>query len=233
MADFIRFDLKILGSKSSVEEMVTVMKGDNQHTGWGRLLEFNVLEFNETQFSGVYEAVCYGKCAISIKSSMRDDGVRYSSLEGESERLGLVVEGYSSSPDAYQFQEHVLIVRGDVVVDDCVHYDEYLIDGYASIEDFNERHGTMFTKDMVNSDGKVCIGGFGDKYLRWRDATDFFEEVSTKDMNSMADKAADLLMNNSQKSLENLDSLISIANIEESNIPSNTDVINDTKNMGL
>lgn len=207
MANFCDFDMHIAGSKSGVEELIAMLshKGDFKEDGLGRIFDLDVVEFEETQISGVYEATCGGDCAWSIKSSMRDDGIRERSLESESERLGLVVEVFSSEP-GNGFQEHLLIVKGEVVVDDCVDYKEHWIGGSASLEEYNRKNDTDFTPDMVNEDGDVCIGGFGDEYAVFEDMSHYFvEEKIVAPLNEQIREAEEQIDNNKRFSDLKLD----------------------------
>ena len=58
----------------------------------------------------------------------------------------------------------MLIDRGDVLVEDCVDYEEHWVQEYDTIEEYNAEYDTNFTADMVNDNGDICIGGFGDDY---------------------------------------------------------------------
>lgn len=175
MANNCSFDMRITGGQAEIKELVSMLHWSSLgvHPGLGRIFSIDAEPLEKTNVPGVYFLYLSGDCADSVKSSMRDDGVRYPSLESETKRLGLVVEVFSSEPGR-EFQEHVFISKGDVLVDDCVHYEEYFVDEYESLDGYNEAHGTNFTKDMVNCNGEVCIGGFGDDYANFEDATQYF-----------------------------------------------------------
>lgn len=186
MANFCDFNMKITGHEPDVKELISMFRREGPfiEDGLGRVYDLDVMEFEETKHQGIFEATCLGDCAWSIKSSMREDGVRDPSLESECERLGLVVEAYSSEP-GNGFQEHLLIVKGDVMIDECVDYEEHFVDGYVSIEAYNADHDTEFTNDMINEDGIICIGGFGDDYGVFEDAIEYFVEEKTMDKTAL------------------------------------------------
>lgn len=160
------YDMRITGRKQNVEELIRMMqfKGEYEHDGLGRIFNCDIIDdydLEKAEANDVVRVDVCGDCAWSILSSMRRDGRRPRSLESESERLNLVVEAYSSESGC-QFQEHVLIDRGTILEDECVDYEEWWVQEFDTIEEFNAEYGTDFTEDMVNDNGDVCIGGFKD-----------------------------------------------------------------------
>lgn len=175
MANCCDFDIRISGEPAAVLEMASMLKVTDS------FLNENALK---RHFGGVYycdfaddgivmvgDGLCYltggGSCAWSIQSSMREKMSGFSTLESESKRLGVMIEAYSSEP-GIGFQEHVLISKGKVIVDDCVDYEEHYVESAEKLEAYNKAKGTDFTEDMINDNGDVCIGGFGDDYGVYR-----------------------------------------------------------------
>lgn len=176
MANYCSFDMKITGSIDSIEEMIAMLswEGKFKENGLGRVFSFDAMEVEETDLTGIYTVNGYGDCAWSVLCAMREEyRGEAPSLEGETERLGLVLEVYSSEPGCC-FQEHYLFDKGKVVIDDCVDYEEHCIEAYNSLEEYNRENNTNFTEDMINENGDVCIGGFGDKYGEFEEASRFF-----------------------------------------------------------
>lgn len=166
MANNCAFDMKITGPEEAIKELLSMLKweGRFKDTGLGRVYSFDAEELLPTKHPDIYEVTGYGDCAWSVLSAMQNDnGSRHPSLESETERLGLVVEVFSSEPGC-RFQEHVLIAKGEVIYSDCVDYEEHWVEGSDNLEAYNKEYGTDFTEDMINEDGDVCIGGFGDDY---------------------------------------------------------------------
>lgn len=164
MANNCDYSARITGRKQNVEELIRMMRfeGEFKYDGIGRIFSCEICddyELEEAEANDIVRVDVGGDCAWSVLSSMRRDGRRPRSLESESERLNLVVEVYSSEPGC-QFQEHVLIDRGIILEDKCVDYQEWWVQEFDTIEEFNEEYGTDFTEDMVNDNGDVCIGGF-------------------------------------------------------------------------
>lgn len=193
MANYCDFDIRISGQPEAVLEMASMLKVTDS------FLNENALK---RHFGGVYycdfedygivmvgDGLCYldggGSCAWSIQSSMREKLSGFSTLESESKRLGVMIEAYSSEP-GFKFQEHVLISKGNVIIDDCVDYEEHYVGSAEKLEAYNKAHDTAFTEDMINDDGDVCIGGFGDDYGVYRVVSnqmlaDFEKETASLD----------------------------------------------------
>lgn len=181
MANNCSVDAKITGKAKDVKELIEMMSGRGQyeHDGLGRVFEcwYNDDDFDAANDDDIVDVNVYLDVAWSIVSAMREYAGRERSLESETKRLNLVFEAYSSELGV-GFQEHVLIDRGDVLIDECVDYEEHWVDDYDKIEEYNEEYGTNFTEDMINDNGDVCIGGFGDKYGQFEYfKKEHFEEV--------------------------------------------------------
>lgn len=97
----------------------------------------------------------------------------FPSLESESERLNLVIELFSSEP-GIGFQEHVLIKKGLVEIDEVEDYAEYWLDDYKNVNDINRECGTRFTDEDVNENGVISEGGI-DNYGVFEDLEIYFE----------------------------------------------------------
>lgn len=176
------YDMRISGKKKNVAELLKMMQreGEFKYDGLGRIFSCDIVDDVPIEISednDVIEVDVCGDCANSIKSAMCSDGeCRDICLESESKRLNVVVEAYSLEP-GNEFSEHILIDRGEVVIYECVDYEEHDIQDYESIEEYNEENGTDFTEDMI-VDEYVHIGGFGDSYGQFEYfGKEHFEEV--------------------------------------------------------
>lgn len=164
MANYCEYMMKITGRKENVDELIEMMKwqGKYANDGLGRIYDCwvgDVEELDET-FASVYAS---GNCAWSVLTSMRNHNGRHPSLESETERLGLLVEVYSSEPGMC-FQEHCMIDKGEVVIDECVDYEEHYIGDFDTLEEYNKEYGTDFTEDMIQDEEYIYVGGYGDEY---------------------------------------------------------------------
>lgn len=171
MANNCAFEMKITGKKENIEEIIRIFqqKDEFKHDGIGRIFSFYVddMQLIDSQ-RNIFSVNTYGDCAWSVKSSMCHDAENSRSLKSEAERLHLVIEVFSSETGC-QFQEHYLTVFGDVIVNDCVDYEEHWVAIYGGVDAYNKDFGTSFTEDMLNDNGDVCIGGFGDDYDSFED----------------------------------------------------------------
>lgn len=180
MANNCLFDARLSGKKKNVEEFIKILQHKDEYKadGLGRVFscEFDDEVLETSKDNDIISVDVFGDCAWSIKSSMRNKEWR--NLEGETKRLNVVFEAYSSEP-GWRFQEHILVDRGEVVIDDRVDYEEYWVDEYDTIEEFNAKYGKDFTEDMIDYDtGNICIGGFGDQYGQFEYfGKEHFEEV--------------------------------------------------------
>lgn len=192
MANNCLFDMKITGPEEAVRELVSMLKDEHPTASIGRVFSFDVDEELTERAPGkpnIISVTGIGDCAWSMYSSMRDGLGRVKPLDSVVENLGLAVEAYSSEP-GIGFQEHLLIVKGDVKIDDCVDYEEHLIDG-ASEEYINklleEKHLTREElMSQVNCNGELCFGGF-DNY---GDFSDLFQYFPEKEKASLDQKIA-------------------------------------------
>lgn len=179
MANNCEFSMRITGGKKGIEEMISMLKWEGQfkNNGLGRVYCFETLQIQPTEINGVYTVDGHGYCAWSVLTAMRYEYCN-SSLESETKRLGLVVEIYSSEP-GFQFQEHCLIVKGVVVMDEVVDYNEYRADGASEneLEDLCRILGYSSKEELmnrVNENGDVCAGGFGSDYGVFEDVLEYF-----------------------------------------------------------
>lgn len=177
MANNCLFDMRITGKEAAIKELIAMLswQGEFKEKGLGRVFSFDAEELEETAVPGIFVVTGYGDCAWSVLTAMCDYQERSRSLESESRRLELVVEVFSSEPGV-GFQEHFLIDKGNVIESECVDYEEHWIESCGSLEKYNQENDTNFTPDMINENGDVCIGGFGDDYGVFIDASDYFTE---------------------------------------------------------
>lgn len=237
MANNCVFDMRITGKEDAIKEFIALLSwtGKFEDCGLGRTYSFDAEELEETALPGVFAVTGYGDCAWSILTAMcREYRGDAPSLESETERLGLVVEIYSSEPGC-AFQEHYIFVKGNCILDDCVDYEEHWIEGYDSLDEYNKEFDTDFTEDMIDDDGNVCIGGFGDEYANFADMSNYFKEptyvVSQEEMEELAIHAQAVLEEKSRASMADLASQIKAA--ESSKVVTTSDVTREENNRDL
>lgn len=108
---------------------------------------------------GRWETYVYGDVAWSVCSCMMDAPLSYYSeskneplrehgttLEIESRNLDLNVEVFSAEPGCC-FAEHILYKKGELLVDECLDYQEYCLDEFETKEEAEEEYGISITDD--------------------------------------------------------------------------------------
>ena len=184
MPNYCYYQMCVKGSKKNVDEFIKVI---NAHYDYGtmefshdrhffRVFEANCDEIEEVD-DDVYKAYISGDCAWSVSTCMLENGYykdvkerypkyfRGTTLPIESQRLNLAIEVYSEECGMC-FSEHYQIVNGEMLIDECVDYEEYYIGDYNSRLDAEEDLGIEITKEEWNS-GEEYIkrGGFEEWYF--------------------------------------------------------------------
>lgn len=181
MANYCAFDLKVAGRDAAVQDFIRMLKHDPSLPGYGlgRVFSFDALPDTEEHCPDDPSLVSiqgYGDCAWSIQSALMD--WKPYTLTDVSENLGLVIEAYSSEPGC-QFQEHYLVSKGDVLLEECIDYEE--IDATEltdeEILEIAEDHDLTSEQvlSMVNDNGYICFGGYGESYLDFEDLFSYFQ----------------------------------------------------------
>ncbi len=167
MANECDFKMRILGREQNVDELMTLLRYENNGTfrGFGHIWEIDII--SEHRDNGLYCVDTAGACAWSIHSSLIDVPTTQNILN-ESKRLGLAVEIYSKEP-GFAFSEHYIIARGEMLREECIDYEEINILGMsaAELDAFSRKseHSIEELKKLADeNDGYVAIGGFGECY---------------------------------------------------------------------
>lgn len=160
MANNCFFEMRITGKKENIDELIEMIHDRNVDSDLGRVFSCDVS--CEEEINGITYIDVVGDCAWSVENSMMPGCIGHN-LVDESKRLNLVIEIYSSEYGNC-FQEHILIIKGDIDENETVHYEEHWVSGYNSLKEYNEDNETCFTEDMLNDNGDVVIGGFGENY---------------------------------------------------------------------
>lgn len=169
MSNACYFEMKIAGDKPAVMEFAKMLEGK----GFDQVTAFE-LNANEVEHDSHDRQVIalsgQGSCAKSVAAAMlANDG--YEDLYSETERLGLAVEVFSSEPSS-GFQEHLLMDRGILVVDETASYQETFVD-WSNPEDVHELLSeTGLSREelevKVNEYSELWIGGF-ENYGQFQD----------------------------------------------------------------
>lgn len=179
MANYCNFSMCVKGTKENIEDFLKVMKADYNYDKmefthdrhFFRVFESNCDEIVECE-DGRYKAIIGGYCAHSVNSCMFDDIFTYyrtgkeyitedykaTTLPIESKNLGLDIEVYSEEPGC-AFQEHYVIVNGDVIIDKCVKWKSYWLDNFETKEEAERELGITIYNDEWE-ENYVERGGF-------------------------------------------------------------------------
>ena len=186
MPNYCYYQMKVVGKKENVEEFIKVMQADydysemkfsfDRHMG-GRVFEAYVDEFKEIE-KGNYAALISGDCAWSVVCCMFDGALTYhndlktrhpencksTTIPIESENLDLDIEIFSEE-SGMCFQEHYLVRKGVIEIDDCVDYNEYYVEEYATKEEAEEELEIEITDEEWEYAQKEC--SFSRGGLEW------------------------------------------------------------------
>lgn len=192
MANNCYFEMKIAGPEKSVHECVKMLRHEGPYLngGLGRVFSFVVIDEPEKDpATGNIAIHGAGDCAWSIKSAI----IEWSpfNLENVSEKLGLVIEAYSSEPGC-RFQEHVLVNKGEFVAHGSVKYTEYWIEGATEdyIQEVLVENGLSreVLMSKLNDNGDYCVGGF-DNFGEFENLFAYFEPEQKPSLSSQISSA--------------------------------------------
>lgn len=165
MANNAFYSMKVVGRQDNVEAFVRAMnwEGEYEEQGIGKVFSCEVYDKGQS-FNG-YCVLIAGDCAWSIKSAMRTYN-NPNNIEKLSSKLELAIEAYSEE-SGNGFQEHLLVINGDVEIDECIGWNAIDVEELDKVDDdFWQRDYVVasgITKENAKEyavDGYVSIGGY-------------------------------------------------------------------------
>jgi hypothetical protein len=166
--------MKVRGERDNIEKFYNaMMQQGNVYMGRGADAS---IDYDDEDGTAQIEGWCKWSVASAMVSnavSMRTepntwywgDGVDSSSLEFVTlfeacKKWNIDMEVYSEEPGCC-FQEHYLVIDGDIVCDDCTEWNEYCIEDFETKEEAESELGIEITDEEWNS-GDIFIsrGGF-------------------------------------------------------------------------
>jgi hypothetical protein len=75
------------------------------------------------------------------------------------ERWNIDMEVYSEEPGCC-FQEHYVVVNGDLICEECVEWNEYCLDNYDNKADVEEVYDIEISDEEWENGGYISRGGF-------------------------------------------------------------------------
>ena len=165
MANNAYYDMKVVGRQDNVEAFVRAMIWEDEYEqqGAGRVFSCEVYEQGES--NNGYYVLLSGDCAWSIQSAMRVPN-NPNNIEKLSKKLELSIEAYCEE-GGFEFQEHFLVVNGEIEIDECIDWCEIDVEDVDECEDdFWQQDWVVasgITKENVKEhavDGYARIGGY-------------------------------------------------------------------------
>lgn len=185
MANDCYYEMKVTGTKKSLDEFVRIIKCDYDYNSrtftadkhFYRVFEAEVDDYVKQPNSPFYSVIITGFCAWSIMSCMREEGYYYTwhkthkasrdtTLRQVSKQLHLAIDAFSSEPGCC-FQEHVKYLNGKCLVDDCVDYYSVCIEDEKDLEEFNKSINGEYTMADVE-DGWIDTDTFDSSSLDYQ-----------------------------------------------------------------
>ena len=173
MANICDFSMYVKGNKEDIKRFYNALvQEDNLYMGRGAEAE---IQYDEDT------AFINGWCKWSVHSALVDNAIsmrtnpemwawgkdtdvsqlEFITLFEACREWNLDMEVYSEEPGC-AFQEHYICLKGDVVCDECVEYNEYCICDYATKEEAEEELGIEITNEEWGREDYICRGGFED-----------------------------------------------------------------------
>lgn len=182
MPNYCNYSMSVVGKqRKNVEEFIKIMNADynygtmefNSDRHMFRVFEAESDEIVERE-DGRFQVGISGYCAWSVRCCMFEDGYyrdlkkdypkefRGTTLLIESARLGIDIEVYSEE-SGMCFQEHYVIIEGELVRDESVDYEEWWVEDYETKEEAEEELEIKITDEEWaegKSEGYFTRGGF-------------------------------------------------------------------------
>ena len=166
MANYCSYDMRIVGKKENVNEMIAMLKYDHpDERHFYRVFSAGIYNAEERP-DGRYAVDASGDCAWSVYSAMiEEEG--YEKLCNVSGELELDIEVWSSEYGV-GFQEHYIYSNGVEVESHCKDATEYIMESlheeYGTLEKANAATNANFTKEEWNDVYCDVIRGGFDNY---------------------------------------------------------------------
>lgn len=165
MANVCQYLMKIVGAKPQVIELVEMLqwKGKYENCGINRVYDAHVNEEGVIK-EGFYYCIVDGGCAWSVLTSMLIEGDASQVIDEATERLNLAIEIFSEEC-GLAFQEHFVIGKGTIFVNECVDWEEIYISDYDEneLEELARHAGKTvdeLKKMAAERDNYFEVGGF-------------------------------------------------------------------------
>lgn len=173
MANICSFSMCVKGTHENIEKFYNAMCQDG-NIYMGRGADAQILYEDEEN-----RALIDGWCKWSVQSAMIDNAIsmrtepnmwgwtkdvnpstlEFITLWEACARWNIDMEVFSEEPGC-AFQEHYLIIDGQVVCEDCVEWNEYDLDDFETKEEAEEELEIEITDEEWEEGGFIGRGGF-------------------------------------------------------------------------
>jgi len=178
MANICDFSMRVRGQKEDIEKFYNAMS-QKGNVFMGRGAEAEIQYEDEDEY---YTAWIQGWCKWSVTSAMVDNAISMRTNPGQwyfgegfdvskiefitlieaCQKWNLDMEVFSEEPGCC-FQEHIMVINGEVVIDDCEEWNEYCIDDFDTKEEAEAELGIKITDEEWNKKYEfISRGGFGE-----------------------------------------------------------------------
>ena len=175
------YSMCVIGKKNDVEEFIKVAQADYDYGTMEFSHDRHFFRVFEAYYNGIedlgddlYQVIINGDCAWSVGCCMFRGGYyddfkkrfpnefRGTTIQIESKRLNLSVEVFSEECGMC-FQEHYIVIDGDIIETECEDWYEYDISEYETKEEAEKDYGIEITDEEWNSgEDFISRGGFDD-----------------------------------------------------------------------
>lgn len=176
MANICDFSMRVKGKHEDIEKFYNAMM-QNGNVYMGRGADAEIIYDDDDNAADIS-----GWCKWSVSSAMIDNAIsmrnepdrwyfgdnfnaneiKFVTLIEACEMFNVDMEVFSEEPGCC-FQEHYLVVNGDVLIDECTEWNEYCIEDYETKEEAEAELGIVITDEEWNSgDSFIGRGGFGE-----------------------------------------------------------------------
>ena len=181
MPNYCNYSMCVVGKKENIEEFIKVIQADYDYGTMEFSHDRHMFRVFEAECEGVeercddiYQTIINGYCAWSVSSCMLRGGYysrfkenhpnnfRGTTLDMESAKLNLEIEVYSEESGCC-FQEHYIIINGDIECDECVDWTEIWVEEFETKEEAEEELELEITDEewaAGQEEGYFTRGGF-------------------------------------------------------------------------
>lgn len=181
MPNYCSYSMCVKGTRENVNEFIKVIQAGYDYGSMEFDYDRHLFRVFEAYYEtiedlghGLSQVIINGNCAWSVSSCMLDDHptgyyntlkqrypneFRGTTLQIESKNLNLGIEVFSEE-SGMCFQEHYVIINGNITVNECVDYNEYYLDEYETKEEAEEDLDIEITDEEWEEHEFISRGGF-------------------------------------------------------------------------